>query len=167
MLESYQCDHCFASSQHTPLAQGQSLTRPFLSYRGHVRASNRRASHGPTRCAGLSQQGIYSLNANSSPPATVLQSEQWQCGPSSSFQRSAQAKHRDVRAHIRAPAIPALESQPHREGTDKTSQLQAGKITNIAWLHVAALAAAAWLIRWLSDPIAKSMGMSQPRDVSR
>ena len=127
MLDSYRADLCNASSQHVSLAKGRPLLRPLQSHRGRVRASSHRTDSGTACCAGLSQQGILSLDASSSPSSTVLRRKQHTCTPLHQLQPSGQATHRDVRAHIRAPAIPALESQPYGEGTDKTSQLQEGR----------------------------------------
>ena len=128
MLKSYRADLCNASSQHVSLANGRPLLRPLQSHRGRVRASSHRTDSGTACCAGLSQQSILSLDASSSLSSTVLRRKQHTCAPLHQLQPSGQATHsRDVRAHIRAPAIPALESQPYGDGTDKTSQLQEGR----------------------------------------
>lgn len=158
MLESYRCDHYLPSSQHMSLANGQSPFRPYLTYKGRTRASYRRAGLGMVSSAGLSQQGISPLNGSSSAPSTVLQSQQRHCSPPHGSQPSAQAKRRDVRAHIRAPAIPALESQPYREGADKTSHIQAGTTLALQHLGWGAMRALGHVLR--SQPVPHGLALT-------
>ena len=135
MLESYRCDHFSASSQPMSVAKQATPNHPLFNYRGRGKASKCRTGAKTTSCNALSQQGTSPLNANSSAPSIFLQSQQRHCRAPQGWQPSVQARDRDVRAHIRAPAIPALESQPHTQGTDNTSRLQASRYSSARILH--------------------------------
>ena len=131
MLDRYCSDLHASSSQHSFLAERTSHTRPFISQGRCLTPSGHRAASRIVKCAGLSQQGISSLIANVSSPSAAIQAQHLHCGPLHRLQALAVSKQRDVRAYIRAPVIPALESQPYREGSGKPSKIQAG--SSLSW----------------------------------
>lgn len=131
MLDRCCSDLHASSSQHSFLAERTSYIRPFISQGRCLTPSGHRAASRIVRCAGLSQQGISSLNADVSSPSAPIQAQHLHCGPLHRLQALETSKQRDVRAYIRAPVIPALESQPYREGSGKPSKIQAG--SSLSW----------------------------------
>ena len=137
--------------------------RQLSDKRGRHRALGVKTASGAASHAGLSQQDISPSYTISRAPLAASPSQPQQHGFLHRFPRSAQARQRDVRAHIRAPAIPALESQPYREGSDKTSQLQAGELQGLSLVHLQGYivpiaksshsAALAWRMRIPSSPM--------------
>ena len=127
MPEQYCNDlHAIACSTQF-LAGAKLLGRLPVSRRCRLAAERSRRAPIATSCLGLTQQGFSPLNAFHRAPILACLPQH---APHVQLQRSQgprQGRGRDVRAYIRAPVIPALESQPYREGEDKASQLQAGK----------------------------------------
>lgn len=126
-------EHC-CTDLHAVPTQSPSLawrtSRGYLPFvrQGSVRAaeSSKAATH--VRCDGLSQQvnSPSSAQFRAHSPAAAPQHRHG----ASLRHLQGQAHARDVRAHTRAPAIPALEGPPYREGGDyKPSQLQAGELS--------------------------------------
>ena len=130
-MPGYCSDPHASSSQHSFLAEKTSHIRPYTGQGRYLTPSAHRAALGIVRCAGLSQQGISLLNANVSSPLAAIQTQHLHCGPLHRLQALEISKQRDVRAYIRAPVIPALESQPYREGSGKPSKIQAG--SSLSW----------------------------------
>ena len=126
MLDRYCSDLHASSSQHSFLAEKTSHIRPYIGQGRCLKPSGHRTAARIVRCAGLSQQGISSLNANVSSPSAAIQAQHLHWGLLHRLEALAVPKQRDVRAYIRAPVIPALESQPYREGSGKPSKIQAG-----------------------------------------
>ena len=112
------------------LASTQMLSRLPVSRGCRRTAERRRSAPIAASCSGLTQQGLSPLNALHREPISANLPQHAFLTSVQRSQRPSQVYGRDVRAFIRAPVIPALETQPYREGEDKASQLQAGKCMN-------------------------------------
>ena len=113
------------SSQH-PAGTKMLSTAP-ISSRCRFTAERSRRKPIATSCCGLTQQGLSPLNAFHRAPIPVNVPQHAPHVQLMRLQGPRKIYGRDVRAYIRAPVIPALDTQPYREGEDKASQLQAGK----------------------------------------
>ena len=162
MPEQY-CNDLHAQSCSSHLLASKKLLSRLPVSRGCRRTVERRR-RAPIAASypGLTQQGHSPLNGlhRAQIPANLPQHALHTAVQRS--QRPSQVHGRDVRAFIRAPVIPALETQPYREGEDKASQLQAGqRMCSIFWtpfrhLHAATcsllgLSAAAGFCTLLTD----------------
>ena len=127
MPEQYCNDlHTQSCSNHL-LASTKMLSRLPVSKRCRFTVERSRRAPSPASCSGLTQQGLSPLSALHRATKSANVPQHALHTPVQRSQRPSQFRGRDVRAFIRAPVIPALETQPYREGDDKASQLQAGK----------------------------------------